>query len=53
MRIRVKRNILRKVLIMPRWMLLVVDARGVFREVAVLGPVFSNQILSISWFAIF
>lgn len=44
--INVVKNRERNVLIIPFWMLLVVVARERFREVIVLGPVFSNQVWS-------
>lgn len=49
---RERRKRARYVLIMPCWMLLVVEMRGRFKEDTALGPVFSNQVWSTIWLAI-
>lgn len=51
-RVRVRRNRVRYVLIIPRWVLLTVVMRGMFKEVTAFGPTFSNHVWSIVWLAI-
>ena len=46
---RVMKNRDRYVLIRPCWALLVVEIKGSWAEVIILGPVFSNHVWSIVW----
>lgn len=48
---RVSRKRVRYVLIIPCWMLLVVEARGRVALDTALGPVFSSQVWSTIWLA--